>query len=93
MDCAPLFVVNAEDLTQALSWVALYAVLAGACGVAGWQLAGRIVVMFDRAWRMHRCAAPFAVRVDRVREARERVFLLLDRIADRQARERARRPA
>lgn len=90
MDCAPLFVVNAEDLTSALWRVSLFAVLAGVAGAAVWQAVGELPRVVYRAWRVRRCAAPFAVRVDRVRAARERTFLLLDRVCQRQARELAR---
>lgn len=93
MDCAPLFVVNAEDLSQALSYMALIAFAWGVFGVFIAQGVALGLRMFLRTLRIRGQQTPFSQRVQRVRAMRERAFLALDRVAERQAREAARRGA
>jgi len=90
MDCAPLFVVNAEDIGEAIAWASLALFWAGFAGAACWHIGAFIVVSIVRAWRQRGANEPFAARAERLERARLRAFLLLDRIAARRAREAAR---
>ncbi|WP_038206681.1 hypothetical protein [Xenophilus azovorans] len=91
MDCAPLSVLNAEDLSQALSYMALIAFVSGVLGVFIAQGVAAAIRMVGRWIRLRGQQVPFARRVEHVRVMRERMFLALDRVAERQARQAARR--
>lgn len=90
MDAQPLMIVKPEDLSDFLVWFTVWSMVAAAAfGFAGYMVAEGVKAVW-RAVRLRGASMPFAERAARLEARRLRCFLLLDRIAARNAREQAR---
>ena len=93
MDCAPLFIVNAEDLSEAMVWLSLAAVLAGWMGVLLGQFTAVFVQTTARIVNKRNARRPFSERAQRAEQMRRQSVAIWTRIAARNKREAARRAA
>ncbi|VTY36507.1 Uncharacterised protein [Xylophilus ampelinus] len=90
MDCLPLHVVEAAELGDALKLAGIYLFGLGVLGVLVGNALFQLPGLVSRMYRLHRAKRSFAERAHAVEDLRQRMFLRWNRIALRNARERAR---